>query len=259
MDKTDHSIKDPDRVLSFTVGGPWAHFRRLEGNIVKQTYRVIPRTTISGLIAAVLGISRDQYYEYFSKRVSAVAISIESPLRTMNLPQNTLSTADEHINRVPPRSKKLRIGFPDPEAPRQQHNYETLVNPEYRIDFWCSDQEFYRSLHNQLENDRSYYTPCLGLSEHLADLTFLGEYPVEKEPPMDQIRIDSAVPGKTDEIIIQPDDRYGVEQSPGYMKLKDGKRITEEFITFGYDPEGGSLKLRESHFWRVDGRNILFT
>ena len=48
----------PDRCLSFTVSGPWGHFRRVEGNIVKQTYQVIPRTTVAGLVAAMLGIDR---------------------------------------------------------------------------------------------------------------------------------------------------------------------------------------------------------
>ena len=52
------SGESPDRCLSLTVRGPWGHFRRIEGNVVKQTYRIIPRTTVAGLLAAVLGIEK---------------------------------------------------------------------------------------------------------------------------------------------------------------------------------------------------------
>ena len=84
----------PERCLSLTVSGPWGHFRRVEGNVVKQTYRVIPRTTVAGLLAAVLGISRDEYYDLFGPEQSWIAIEPVEPLRTVNMPMNTLSTAD---------------------------------------------------------------------------------------------------------------------------------------------------------------------
>ena len=45
--------------LSFTVEGPWAHFRRIDATTEKLTYRVMPRTTVAGLLAAVLGEPRD--------------------------------------------------------------------------------------------------------------------------------------------------------------------------------------------------------
>lgn len=60
-DLADRTVA-PNRCLSFTVRGPWGHFRRVEGNIVKQTYRIIPRTTVAGLIAGMLGIERDGYW-----------------------------------------------------------------------------------------------------------------------------------------------------------------------------------------------------
>src|SRR6056297_2375176 len=89
--------------LSFTVRGEWAHFRRIEGNIVKQTYRLMPRTSIAGMLAGMLGLGRDKYYDLFGQDVSAVAIQPESRLRTMNVPQNTLSTAKENIQMHPKR------------------------------------------------------------------------------------------------------------------------------------------------------------
>ncbi len=54
MATTDLDIEGRE-CLSFTVEGPWAHFRRIDATTEKLTYRVIPRTTVAGLIAAVLG------------------------------------------------------------------------------------------------------------------------------------------------------------------------------------------------------------
>jgi len=65
---TESDGSRPKRCLSFTIRGPWGHFRRIEGNIVKQTYRIIPRTTVAGLLAAVVGIERDGYYDLFAPR-----------------------------------------------------------------------------------------------------------------------------------------------------------------------------------------------
>jgi len=249
----------PDRVLSFTIRGPWAHFRRVEGNIVKQTYRIIPRTTVAGLVAAVIGLPRDEYYHLFSPEESAVAISPVTALRTMNVPQNTLSTADGHIKEVPPRSRTLKIGLPDPSAPRQQHNYELLVDPAYRIDIWLKDKDMYNTLRDRLENGESYYTPSLGLSEHLCTIDYHGEKTVENITDGTDIEIDSAIPEQVNQVVVQPEHRYGIEQSPGYMTSDGRSRTTTGFLSVAYNPDGGPLVLKDGSFCQVNDRQVLFS
>jgi len=249
----------PERALSFTVRGPWAHFRRVEGNIVKQTYRVIPRTTAAGLVAAVIGLQRDDYYDLFTPDESAMALSPVTALRTMNVPQNTLSTADGHIKEVPPRSRTLKIGLPDPSAPRQQHNYELLVDPAYRIDLWLSDQEMYNTLRDRLESGESYYVPSLGLSEHLCSIDYHGEAEVEHVPDGTNVEIDSAIPERVDQVVVQPEQRYGIEQSPGYMTANGRSRTTSGFLSMAYNPDGGKLIMKDGSYCQVNDRQVLFS
>jgi len=243
--------------LSFTVSGPWGHFRRIEGNIVKQTYRVIPRTTVAGLIAAMLGIERDGYYDLFAPGESLVAIEPVGRLRTMKLPMNTLSTADEHLASLNPRGK-LSIKLPDPSKPRQQHNYEVLVEPAYRIDVWLSDDERYEQLRSLLESGESYYVPSLGLSEHLASVEYHGEFSIEPGPDGETVAVDSTVPEAVDSIVPEPDTRYQIEQPPAFMETDEGGRTTSAFVSYAYNPDGGSLRLRDVSPRTVDGRAVVF-
>ncbi len=247
-----------DTCLSFTASGPWGHFRRIEGNIVKQTYRVIPRTTVAGVIAAMLGIERDGYYDLFAPGASLVAIEPVSELRTMKLPMNTLSTASEHLASLNPHGK-LSIKLPDPSKPRQQHNYEVLVDPAYRIDVWLSDDERYEQLRSLLESGESYYVPSLGLSEHLATVDYHGEFPITPGPDSETVAIDSTVPEAVDSIVPEPDTRYQIEQTPAFMQRDEDGRTTSAFVSYAYNPDGGSLRLMDVSSRTVDGRAVVFT
>jgi len=249
----------PEWCFSFTVQGPWGHFRRIEGNIVKQTYRIIPRTTVAGLLAAVLGMDRDSYYELFGPNTSAVAIEPVRPIRTLNMPMNTLSTADANLQSLNGRGK-LSVKLPDPTALRQQHNYEVLVEPAYRIDVALADEKQYTELRSMLADGKSHYVPSLGLSEHLAELRFHGEFKVKPDPtPKDTpVTVDSAVPNAVDDVVLEPGSRCQVEESPAFMARDSGGRTTTGFTTYAYDPGADSLTVDGIDTSRVDGRTVVF-
>lgn len=248
--------------LSFEVRGPWGHFRRIEGNIVKQTYRIIPRTTLAGLTAGILGIGRDRYYDLFGPEVSAVAVEPTRPLRTMNMPQNNLSTNKEAM-----RSIQLgdlgKIRMPDPSEPRQQFNYEVLVSPGYRIDLWLEDDTTYRDLRETLREGRSYYVPSLGLSEHLAQIDYLGEHEITDSENADVETVDSTVVGDVDAVVPDPDKRVEIERSPGYMERvatdEGGGRRTTGYVTHAFEAEGRPLQAQGVRTFEVDDRTVMFS
>jgi len=244
--------------LSFTVKGPWAHFRRIEGNIVKQTYRIIPRTTVAGLLAAVVGRDRDSYYDVFSPDVSRVAVEPVSPLRTMNLPQNTLSTAWEHLDGYNTRGNAT-IRLPDPTELRQQHNYEVLVEPAYRIDVQLTNDSFRETLRERLETGTSHYPPSLGLSEHLAEITYHGEFTIESDAETDEAQVDSAVVDAVDSVVPEQGAECRVERSPGHMTTDDGGRTTTGFVSYAFTSEAEPLTVTDVQTYTVDGRTVMFS
>lgn len=258
---TDDGDKRPgewrDRCLSFTVRGPWGHFRRIEGNVVKQTYRIIPRTTVAGLLAAVLGIERNGYYDSFGPDTSAIAIEPIRELRTINMPMNTLSTADGDLTSLNSRGK-ISIKLPDGTAPRQQHNYEVLVDPAYRIDVTLADEDLYRRLRATLADGRSHYVPSLGLSEHLAEIEYHGEFSVGDSAEEDIATVDSAIPDASDSVVPNVDTRYQVEESPAFMTTDPGGRTTTGFTAYTYNPDAEPLAVRDADSVSVDGRTVVF-
>ncbi|WP_049903442.1 type I-B CRISPR-associated protein Cas5b [Halococcus agarilyticus] len=253
----DESEWVPERCLSVTVRGPWGHFRRVEGNVVKQTYRIIPRTTVAGLLAAVLGVERDGYYDLFGPSASRIAIEPVSPLRTLNMPMNTLSTAGGDLQSINAHGK-ITIRLPDPTNLRQQHNYEVLVGPEYRIDIALSDEKTYRKLRETLAAGKSHYVPSLGLSEHLAELEFHGEFEVRDGPTDDPVAVDSAVPNRIESVVLESGTRCQVEESPAFMANDSGGRTTTEFTSYVYNPDAKELDVRDIDAKTVDERTVVF-
>jgi len=247
----------PDRCLSFTVSGPWGHFRRVEGNIVKQTYRVIPRTTVAGLVAAMLGIGRDEYYDLFAPDSSDVAIEPVEEIRTMNMPMNTLSTAKESMKTLNSRGS-LSISFPDSTENRQQHNYEVLVEPRYRIDLRLDNDETYARLRETLEEGKSHYVPSLGLSEYLAEVEYHGEFEVNEGTSDEMVEVSSTVP--SDSIIPDVGTEFRMEKPPAYMEADSGGRRTTAFVSYSYSPDAEPLTVQaeEVETKEVDGRQVVF-
>lgn len=62
------------KIIIFELWGKFAHFRKFYTNSSSLSYSVPPRTTIEGIIAAILGYERDSYYEKFNPDNLYVAV-----------------------------------------------------------------------------------------------------------------------------------------------------------------------------------------
>ncbi|AEE90320.1 CRISPR-associated protein Cas5 [Tepidanaerobacter acetatoxydans Re1] len=69
------------KVISFHLKGKMAHFRKFYSNASALSYFVPPRTTICGIIAGLLGLERDGYYDDFSLDNCKITITSCSPLK----------------------------------------------------------------------------------------------------------------------------------------------------------------------------------
>ena len=141
---------------------------------------------------------------------------------------NTLSTANEAMRSLNSRGK-ISVKLPDPTKLRQQHNYEVLVDPAYRLYVWLADADRFEELDQMLNDGRSHYVPSLGLSEHLAEFDYHGVFTVEQGPNDGVISVDSAVPNAVDQVIPDAETRCQVEESPAFMRADSGGRTTTGF------------------------------
>lgn len=96
-------------VLSFHLKAKMGHFRRYYSNSSSLTYSIPPRTTICGILAGILGMERDSYYEQFSVESCDIAVALRSPIKkqihTLNLlmvkSDNDLNGSQEFHTQTP--------------------------------------------------------------------------------------------------------------------------------------------------------------
>lgn len=98
------------KVISFHLKGKMAHFRKFYSNSSALSYFIPPRTTVCGMIAGLMGIERDEYYEDFSLDKCKIAIAscrpIKKTMQKMNYlkvesPTKDLNGSQEYHSQTP--------------------------------------------------------------------------------------------------------------------------------------------------------------
>lgn len=226
----------PDRCLSFTVRSTWGHFKRVGRAVTKQTYRIPPRTTVAGMLAAIVGRDRDSYYDVFGADSAAVAITPLAELRTVNIPTTGLGTdPGQDVTTSVGSRRKFKLTYQETTGDRQLHAYEVLANPAYRIDIAVEDEDFYEELSAHLTAGTSVYPPSLGKSEYLATVEDVETDRTPSRVPVDgPVDIDSVVPVSLSETVPQGGVTYGAERSPAVMEADSGGRRTTRFDNYVY-------------------------
>lgn len=251
----------PDRCLSLTIRADWGHFRRIDRTVTKQTYRLPPRTTIAGMLAAMVGSRRDSYYETFGSDVSAVAVEPLGTIRTVTEPMLGLSTnPDEHFESAGGTGQKtVQVRYPDSTLNRQLHSYELLVDPAYRIDVAVEDRAFYRALANRLDTGTTHYPLSMGLSEYLAWVEFHGEYTVDICDD-EIVEVDSAVPVGAGSVVPREGVQTRVERMPSFMEADEHGRRTTGFSDYTFTTSEDGLEIRSDEIVpaRVGDRAVVF-
>lgn len=251
----------PDTCLSLRIRSDWGHFKKYGRTASKQTYSIMPRTAIAGLLAGIVGVERDGYYDIFAAETSAVAISVCQVIRKLNIPSTGVSTdPSSAAAKIAGSSRSRSITYHDTTQHRQIHNYEVLVNPAYRIDIAVKDESFYTQLREHLRDGTSIYPPSMGVSEYLASVEFLGEFEVETKSHISD-EINSVVPTSLADVVPQPGVTYRIERSPAIMERHAGGRRTTRFDDIVYTPEPtDSIELATGELTPcvVDGSTVVF-
>lgn len=253
MTTTDLDVEGR-RCLSFTISGTWAHFRRVDTTTEKLTYRVIPRTTVAGLLAAVLGKPRDSYYETFAPDASAIAITPQSSLETMSIPQLTLPTEEGDIQTADGVSGKTVVDPTKIATERKRRTFEYVVDPSYRIDVVLNDDDVFEQISSMLSAGRSTYTPYLGKSECLATIENVAIETVSSGATSGEV--DSTVPEEY--VVPAAGQQLRMERTPAYMTADSGGRHTTGFVSYAYASGEQTLSVSGAETHEVGSRTVCF-
>jgi len=152
----------PDRLILFDLAGAMAHFRKFYTNSSSLSYSFPPRTTLCGLIAGMLGMPRDSYYDAFSMARCRIGLSLRREVRKVMQTVNYIRTKSpsELDGSAGPTQVPLELVMPMP-GERQ------VV---YRVYFWHEDREVMEELWSRLYNRKFIFPPYFGITECPAEV-----------------------------------------------------------------------------------------
>jgi CRISPR-associated protein Cas5h len=228
-----------ETVLVVDVWSDYAHFRIPYTPSSPLTFIPIPRTALAGLIAAIIGLGKDEYLEHFTRNKASLAValahSINGVVKT-HIPENFIDTKDTGSYKMCKIKNHTQI------------NLEVVYRPRYRIFVRLQDRDLYDILKENLIHHRSFYTPYLGISEFIANFAYVGEFACTNiTTPQVPIEIASVVP--IDELepnsivfeASQSDNQYLKERMPGEMFPG---RITMSYDDILYEQHGNPIKAK---------------
>ncbi|MPQ43647.1 type I-B CRISPR-associated protein Cas5b [Clostridium tarantellae] len=231
------------KCLVFDICGEYGHFRKFYTTSSPLTFSIPPRTTLSGLISAIIGLDKDDYLKYFSKDNANIAIQINSPINKTRLSYNLINT----------KTAKMYSKISD----RTQVTFELLKNPNFRIYFNHKDKEIYKKLKNFLENKKNYYTLSMGLSEFIAEFNYIGELDFEYITNLNEFNyINTAIPfDESLEIDIENDKEYFKDTMPNEM---NEERVVLDYKKILFERNGFSIKCKCNYYKGSGEEKIVF-
>ncbi|OAA83842.1 type I-B CRISPR-associated protein Cas5b [Clostridium ljungdahlii] len=237
-------------LLILKVKGKFAHFRKFYTNSSSLSYSVPPRTTVVGLIAAVLGYERDSYYELFSKKNFNVSIKKDGCIRKIMQSVN-------YIKATSPKS----IFCPKDHT---QIPVEILTGDDgvkYTIYINCKDKGLMDELECRVKDNKYVYSPYLGAAPFNCSFEFCNRLDVQLEKSNELIQVSTPVnskyiaPGSID--IFEDDNLKLLKERMPVEFLKD--REIGDMASYIYDENGHPLKLKlNAEFVKLEDENIVF-
>jgi len=206
-----------DRLIVIDLKGAMAHFRAFYTNSSSLTYSFPPRTVITGILAGIMGLPRDSYYDKFSSQSCRIGISIISPFRKI---MNTINYS----------FMKSATHFFINQGQHIQVQFETLIPHKntalwgelaYRIYFWHLDKNIMDEIKYRTEKKRYKFPPFMGISEYTAELEFV------EEIDGNRIQIDKSDNYEDFATVLNADliEEYGLEFKNGNQPLQYMKEI----------------------------------
>lgn len=243
------------QVLIFDVWGYYAHFRRFYTTTSPLTFPIPPRTALCGLIGAIIGKEKEdnEYLKYFTLNEASIGLRLLKPVKKEIIAENLIHTK----NAKGPGMNLI--------TERTQINFEFLKDQKYRIYFHHTDEDIYQQLKENLIKHKSVYTPCLGLSENIANFEFVGEFKVKSETTGEYVQINSVLP--TEKIAEKQGINFNFEGE--YFSIRvpielNLDRIVTKYSDIFFERTGKPVEAKLiSPYWSIDyigktNENIVF-
>ena len=220
-------------LVAFDLVGPMAHFKKFYTNSSSLTYRIPPRTVLSGIIAALLGVDRDEYYEKLAMERAKLGVSLRTPVRTLRQTVNYLNTKNQGWDGSNKHTQiPVELLLPQSPAPFLR----------YTVYFAHENVEVTKEIYKRTSEMRYCYPLYLGLTECPAWIENPEFYCSENlrfiEDPEGPLEVVTAVP---------------LRRLVGDLRLADGLRVYKDRMPFDFYHDR-KIKWVDEVIWEANGR-----
>lgn len=236
-------------VTIFEYGGRFGHFLRAEATVNAFSYPIPPRTVLLGLAGAILGLPKDTAQDILSDAQFAVAGPIPQRFwHKANMRKNIPSPLSYVIKKSENGTRKEEKNTRIPQ--------EFLWKPLYRI-YAALPPSHHNEFAMRLAERRWHFSPCLGLSELLADLNWIANG--EAMPLPDSVQEVTTVVSLDDAELNGPSAHAN---GLAVQKLRMPRVVTSDRIfshcNYLLERDGRPIPVTTSHAWQVDAAKVMF-
>ncbi|MEY4935875.1 MAG: CRISPR-associated protein Cas5 [Bacteroidota bacterium] len=222
-------------IIAFDIRGKMAHFRKYYANNTAFSYSLPPRTTVTGMLAGMLGMARDSYHEAFALDKIRIGVRILNPVKKSFHRVNFLrieslgDVAKDNLGDFTGRDGRIQTPFEIISGFDLGQDWVT-----YRIYLSCYDagRELFERLQNQLLTKRKHYNLCLGTANFSAEIQNVQTHYAGTLPKGEWVAVHTAV--AVSEILRLDSD-----------KIKEA-RLEEELLPLEFT-KNGSRELKTIH------------
>lgn len=187
-------------ILSFTIKGKLAHFRKYYANNTALSFTIPPRTTLMGIVAAVMGWPKDSYYEELSSDNIHFGVRVLSPLKKNFQRLNFLS-----IKNIGDIAKSFDSDFRG-QGGRIQTPFEIvsgldLPKNEVAYQVFLCPSDHGMNMFEEIKESFIHQTPAFNLSlgpanfqASLMDVELIENSQIEKKSSNEYVWMNSAIP-----------------------------------------------------------------
>jgi CRISPR-associated protein Cas5h len=230
-----------NKILIFDTSSEYGHFRKFNTTTSPLTYSIPPRTAITGLLGAIIGLDRFSFYEVFSKQNANISVQVLNPVKKVNMAFNLLDT------------KKSFFDITN----CTQIEFELLKDPKFRLFINISTEEIFNKLYDNLFNNKHHFSPYLGLSQFTAKVEFIDLTEGKEEKSEDFVDLITALNLKhcigQDPIKFDYEAKYSSNVMAVYMKLDEQKdRIVTDYSDILIELDGRPIKAKVDNFISIN-------
>lgn len=189
-------------MFAFKIWAKFASFKDPLGISQNITYQIPPKTSVSGMLACILGI--EKYLEEDKFQEFEYSIINQNQIIKKTFSQNYINDytkkVKKHINNIKKRNfMSFANGLRDSKSPQKPINRELLINPQYII--FIKNFKYEKEIIFNLKERISKFSFYLGNSEFAGNFLFLNICEFKKQH-FEEVFIDSFVEDKNIENII---------------------------------------------------------